>query len=127
MPIFQIQKTYWKQTVSDVFPHCLIQSSQKDGEVSTMICILLCEGTEAQRHYGTCSKYCSTDDKWRNWDQDLGTVELVVPTFIPCLSNITSISDFSLGASSFPHVIHGCFELGQPHPQCPLQSSECQY
>ena len=86
----------------------------------------VCEGTEAQRPHGTCSKYCSTDNKWKNWDQDLGPVELVVPTSIPCLSNITSISDFSQGVNSFPHIICGCPQLGRPHPQCPLQSSECQ-
>lgn len=63
-----------------------------------MICIFVCEGTEAQRHHGICSKYCNTDDKWKNWDQDLGPVELVVPTFIPCFSNITSTSIFLRGS-----------------------------
>lgn len=97
-------KDLTENSISCVSTHCLIQSSWTDGEVGIMICIL-CVKVQRPKDIKELVQ-SSTDDKWKSWNQNLWSTELV-PTFIPRSLNITSISDFPQGISAFPHVIHG--------------------
>lgn len=71
-------KDLTENTISCVYTHCLIQSSWTDGEVGIMICIL-CVKVQRPKDIKELLQ-SSTDDKWKSWNQNLWSIELV-PTF----------------------------------------------